>query len=403
MKNILNSHEIEANEKKINQHKVTAWIFSNKVSLVLSWATLFVLLWVQESNAWFFGSLKAKKDVKQKVWQLTHEEEFKFWVAKKYNLSALASHNSNISRDSLYMRYLYGSNISQLPQITKIPDSLEINFKKNLDDLWKSKLKRYWKKNKVLSQFYYDKVEPFTTWKKTPEKSSLEKYRKDMRVAIDRVNDNISLKEVARVHVKKWNHALFESIIYSIKDKDLLAYNLTELFDSSDWKFNLDFFDFLLRNAWKEYVHLIPALWDRFLSFWPFQNTSYVVSPAGNSVRLDKLWKKRLIPDKMYDMRFTDHHEVAYYNSIYNIARLLDKLTKKQENALRKVLRDKRDFALDNITQYIAAAHNNPVAAQRWFKSWLDENCKKDVYFYVKPKFSWYAKRSKHNRKAIKK
>lgn len=402
MKNKIGENLENIQEKwKIETRKLID-IVSKKTWKVLSWVALIWLLSSWKADAKFLDFFKTKNKPKPNITKV-EEDEIRFWISKIYNLSNLANYDIRLKCESLYMRYLYWDQICNLPKAAKIPDSLVINFKKNLDDLWQSKLRRYWKKNPVLEKFYHEKVEPITTWKKKPTKSSLEKYRKEMKIAISNVNENINLDVVLENYWKKTNHKLFKGVVNMIKDKDLLAYNLTELFDSSNWKFNLEFFDFLLKNAWREYVSLIPALWDKYLSYWPFQNTKYVVSPTGNSVKLDKLGKKRLISDNMYNLRFTNHHEVAYYNAIYNLLCVFNKLNNKQEKTLTLLLKNNKDKTLDNIMQFVAAAHNNPRAGQKWFISWINNEWKYDVYYYVKPKFSWYAKRSKYNRVAIKK
>lgn len=389
-------------ENSVNESWLLNGILKNKVSKILSWAALISLMSVSQVKANNSALSTNKPKINNQNTQ-TLDEEIKFWETKRYNLSKISEFYLRLWRESLYMRYLYWKNISKLPKITTIPNELEINFKQNLDDLWQSKVKRYWSKNKALYAFYQDRVEPFTTWKRKVTKSSLIKYRQEMWAAMARVEDNLDMDIVLHRYWKKTNPALFKNIISSMKNRDLLAYNLTELFDSNNWKFNLEFFDFLLKNAWKEYVSLIPALWDKYLSYWQFQNTKYVVSSKWNSVLLDKIWKQRLIPDTMQNLKFTDHFEVAYYNAIYNLLQLFNKQSQSQDKTLLLLLSKNKDRTMDNIMQFVAAAHNNPKAAQKWFFLWLNWNWKKDVYFYIKPKFSSYAKRSKSNRQAIKK
>lgn len=171
---------------------------------------------------------------------------------------------------------------------------------------------------------------------------------------------------------------LLKNIASRIGGRELIAYALTELMPGrNDGVFNRDFLDFLLRYGGRAYVERIPAMYDRYTSFGPYQFTQYALYDAGNQRRGASQVNQALpvqhrLPGSVIKLRGNEHFKAAYLFAVYNLAMLIRRLNIKQLAVLERVQRTSDD----DLTEFIATAHHAPSLAYKAGMRWLDNKAK---------------------------
>jgi len=154
-----------------------------------------------------------------------------------------------------------------------------------------------------------------------------------------------------------------------MNSKHVLSYTCTELFGDLPGYFSIVYLDFLFRNAGKEYVYYIPAVYDNMASFGPYQLTSAVVRhddhTKGSANRIQEALpaKYHTIPGSMYKLSPQQQNEATYLNMIYNLGLMFNILEKNNitEAQYEKISKVDMEFVL----QYLAVSHNSPRAATK--------------------------------------
>lgn len=277
-----------------------------------------------------------------------------------------------------------------------VEKTVKIDFNKQMMRMFdiKSRISN----NKVIDTEYKKKVEEYLS--NEPTRITLEEYIEEANRSVDFIKENIDWDKLSQI--KKLNdkqRKLLESIVKSIDGKDLIAYSLTELMPSqTDGKKNMAVMDFLLRNAGREYVELIPALGDNLTSFGPFQFTSYSIYNSNGELRGASivnlaLPENKRIPDSVIKLKGNDHFKAAYLFATENIASLIKELNDKNLVLLEsKIFNDK-----SNIIKYIASAHYKPVYARKSMKAWINNKNSNEFLTNVHPQVRHYAKKTHVN------
>jgi len=276
-----------------------------------------------------------------------------------------------------------------------IPDTLEVDFKKQLDDMYSKKIKK--SNNKVIENFYNNHVKNFNP-KKT-HKMSINRYISRAQNSMNNVNRNIDWNKVGELKdLDKERLDLLKQISNSLDGKDLISYSLTELMPSKDGPMNVDMMNFMLENAGTKYVELIPALGDKLASIGPYQFTSYAVydtpnEKRGASIINQALPKKIQIPGSVTKLQGDDHHKAAYLFAINNLAYLIKDLNKEEVEVLSK----KGINNMENIVKFIATSHHHPESGKKIAKKWLDNGGDSDFTDFCSGRFIEYSKKTDAN------
>ncbi len=282
----------------------------------------------------------------------------------------------------------------------EVPEAVTIDFNRQLNNLWEKKVRRSGNNPVVVKT----RNEVLAEYNRTgPVKTDLSKYSAEIGRVISSLNSTLDWKAYAQ---KKGLSAqevnLLQQLSYSIKGKDLAAYAMTELMPSKDGRLNRDVMNFLLSNAGKNYVETIPAIYDKKTSFGPYQFTEYALYEVDGVRRGASIPNQFLRSGKIRDsvamLRGTDHHKAAYLFVVDNLANLVNRSTKKQLNALTRVLREKHD----DLVAYAATAHHGPGAAMKIAKRWLDNNAQLPYEVSCGRIYRLYAEKTKANLGALK-
>lgn len=292
----------------------------------------------------------------------------------------------------LYSRYL------GTKEKTTIDKNLTIDFQKTFMDLWVHKKRRC--SSPVVSLACKQQI---TEYKKKQTHTSFMAYQSHIIVVIEKLKKNINWKNLKNnLKLSQSDADLVKKISLSFNGKDMTAYIMTELMPSSDGKLNVLMLDFLLRNAGKEYVEGIPALYDDKVSFGPYQFTEYAVfctssENRGASVINQSVRKDLKIPGSVIHLRGDYHHRAAYLFAVYNITLMIKSLDEKQKKVLNQSWRKNRD----DLFLYCAVAHHNPAAARRAARKWLDNYAVAPFESSCRNRIVGYAEKTRKNLAAM--
>ena len=278
----------------------------------------------------------------------------------------------------------------------KVPKKISVDFDKQLLKMFEFKSKI--SNNKVIDTEFKELVEGYVNGVHTY--MTLEQYISEADKSIDSVNKNIDWKKVGELKgLNQLEIKLLESIAKSLNGRDLLAYGLTELMPSqTDGQKNMIVLDFLLRNAGREYVELIPALGDDLTSFGIFQFTSYALynvngEKRGASIINQALSPDKRIPDSVVKLKGNDHFKAAYMFATNNIADMIKELTRSQQS----ILLNSGAKNKSEIIKYIAASHYKPFYARKSAGPWLNNGGNDDFLKTVHPQVKAYARKTHVN------
>lgn len=278
----------------------------------------------------------------------------------------------------------------------KVPKQVDVDFNKQLKGLWERKIKT--SNNSVVKETFEKRVKKYFSGK--PTTMTLDNYVGEADISIKEINNNIDWNKVGKLKgLSKSRLDLVKAISSSLNGRDLISYALTEIMPGkSHGKLNKGVFDFLLRNAGREYIELMPALYDKMTSFGPYQFTSYAVFDAngkrdGASIINLALPNPNKIPGSVMYLTGNDHHKAAYLFAINNIASLVKQLNRSQEGTLYKKWHKNKD----DIIKYIATAHHLPSVARKAAKRWLDNDVEYDFVVSCSNAIRNYAEKTDSN------
>ena len=166
-----------------------------------------------------------------------------------------------------------------------------------------------------------------------------------------------------------------------LDEKMLISYSMTELFPS-EGESSKDFLDLLLNTAGEKYLDYIPSIWDKRISFWPFQLTEDALLEEGETINGASktnlyLNSEEKIPKRLLELNGLQHHTAAYLFALENIISLLKKDDKLLMDAL-SYLSKKRNKA--DFIQLIALMHNYPKNGEIFLKERYRLNTDKNYY-----------------------
>lgn len=278
----------------------------------------------------------------------------------------------------------------------EVPKKVTVDFDAQLLKMYKEKSKK--SKNPVVDGAYKERIQEYING--VPTYMTLDDYVLEAEKSTDFINQNIDWNKIKKLKkLTDYETKLLKSISLSLDGKDLISYGLTELMPSqTDGKKNMAVADFILRNAGREYLELIPAMADKLTSFGFFQFTQYALynhlgEIRGASIINKALPKDKRIADSVVELRKNDHFKAAYMLGINNVADLIKSLSRSQLGTLASSGINKKS----EIVKYIATAHNKPKYAIISAKSWLDNKGEYNFFDTVHSQVESYARKTHVN------
>ncbi|MFB0964541.1 MAG: hypothetical protein QMC36_02425 [Patescibacteria group bacterium] len=210
----------------------------------------------------------------------------------------------------------------------RLKGTVEVNFPKNLKEMWEEKIARYGKTNPDIQKFYDARVRPIVEGRVKLQPSSRAAFETEVRTAIESVRKSANFDEGLRkygIDPSSQKGKLGKVLLKSIGPNDLIGIGLTELMDSKNGAFNLRMLDTVLSMAGEEYFGLVPALADPYVSYGPYQHTKMSVGKDGGATIADDRFCKgaNLKTRDIMTMPIADQHAAAYLLAWHNVAMML--------------------------------------------------------------------------------
>jgi len=292
--------------------------------------------------------------------------------------------------------------------VMKIPDVIEdVDFTEQLGALWSTKRQLNPKELTPVAQETGEKlISEYAEL--TPNGVSIDEYSDEIdRVAKDthsRLNWG-GVQNQFTISDEKTN--LVKAIAGQLGGKELLSYALTELMPSNDGDLNRDVFDYMLKNAGREYVERVPAIYDGLTSFGPYQFTANALFRTPEEVRgashlADHVGGEK-VPGSVSKLRGINHHQAAYLLAAKHIIQLVRRLEGKNLDTLK----NNWQHNMSDITQFIAAAHNYPYTTEhsigglRSGEYWVANDMKEDFSVSAGSQTREYAEKTARNYEAL--
>lgn len=168
---------------------------------------------------------------------------------------------------------------------------------------------------------------------------------------------------------------------------------------SRDGQLNKLILDFLLKNAGREYIESIPAMYDPKTSFGPYQFTEYALyevprrGKRGASIINQAVKESEKIPGSVALLRGEQHYKAAFLFMIENIANLVNKRCA----ALNSVWRANKD----DLIMFVATSHHMPSPALNAARRWLDNWARLPFYISCGSHLRRYALKTKANLESL--
>jgi len=292
--------------------------------------------------------------------------------------------------------------------VMEIPDVIEdVDFTEQLGALWSTKRQRNPKELTPVARETGEKL-VLEYAELTPNGVSIDEYSDEIdRVAKDthsRLNWG-GVQNQFKISDEKTN--LAKAISGQLGGKELLSYALTELMPSQDGNLNRDVLNYMLKNAGREYVERIPAIYDGLTSFGPYQFTANALFQTPEEVRgashLAEHVGGEKVPGSVSKLRGINHHQAAYLLAAKHIIQLVRRLAGKNLDTLK----NNWQYKMSDITQFIAAAHNYPYTTERsigGLKSgeyWVANDMKEDFSVSAGSQTREYAEKTARNYEAL--
>ena len=286
------------------------------------------------------------------------------------------------------------------PEDSLVGSAIRTDFKAQLSELWNMKQAKA-PGNPGIQQVIDAQVQNYES--STPTRMTFNEYLAEIRNTIKETKQNLDWEEVARIkRLSPGQGQTLKELSGKIDENALMSYALTELMPSHNGSLNIDVMDFLLRNAGREYVELIPALFDSETSFGLYQFTPHALYDNGEEARGASIINRALpeqkrIPGNVVSLQGNDHHRAAYLFAINNVADLIRNTNERQLNALLNYASNSNN----GLTKYVATAHHRPRDALRAGLRWLDHDAVHPYTLSCNQNIIDYSRKTRENHNAL--
>lgn len=184
---------------------------------------------------------------------------------------------------------------------------------------------------------------------------------------------------------------------YWIDAKALTAYSMTELMPYRNGEQNYALMNLYMTNGGRNFLDVVPALGDRYLSMGRYQFTSFAVGRDDDGLRpanrIGSYSAHYNIPGSVVSLTGIENDRAAYYFTVYNLLSLFRSMN---ENQLAKYDRFCDNHKAEMI-QYIATAHHNPKWAKRRALEWINDRCTRPLISYQGERLEIYSLKTQTN------
>ena len=280
---------------------------------------------------------------------------------------------------------LYASFLGLKEEGQRVGDSISLDPRHQIGRLWQRKLriaphtsapqemlraarlKAYKEQPEMfdLAEMLYRSYDPMAP------KSDLRAYKTRINNAIEPVRESVEklLREAGeRVRLSRDQAALVLEAQRRLGGKEFIAYSLAELMPAADGMLNTDVLDFLLRNAGEDFIGRIPAIYDKLISFGPYQFTHFALDGTHGASAVDRLLPRPFLPPRVADLEGAQHHQAAYLFAVYNMVQLARRLDAQKLAAARHRI---ESVPID-VVVFTAVSHNKPTEGVRSFTALVD-------------------------------
>ena len=262
-------------------------------------------------------------------------------------------------------------------------DSFSRDKNKAMDALWHKKFETgMTNEDRARLEDFFNRAVKKTNFNDV-KPSNLEQYENNIKNILKKKKAAMDRERLGaeRLNGDSKKLKLLKKFSDMLDEKMLISYSMTELFPS-EGESNKDFLDLLLNTAGEKYLDYIPSIWDKRISFWPFQFTEDALLEEGETINGASktnlyLNSEEKIPKRLLELNGLQHHTAAYLFALENIISLLKKDDKLVMDAL-SYLSKKRNKA--DFIQLIALMHNYPKNGEIFLKERYRLNTDKNYY-----------------------
>ena len=262
-------------------------------------------------------------------------------------------------------------------------DSFSRDKNKAMDALWHKKFETgMTNEDRARLEDFFNKAVKKTNFNDV-KPSNLEQYENNIKNILKKKKAAMDRERLGaeRLNGDSKKLKLLKKFSDMLDEKMLISYSMTELFPS-EGESSKDFLDLLLNTAGEKYLDYIPSIWDKRISFWPFQLTEDALLEEGETINGASktnlyLNSEEKIPKRLLELNGLQHHTAAYLFALENIISLLKKDDKLLMDAL-SYLSKKRNKA--DFIQLIALMHNYPKNGEIFLKERYRLNTDKNYY-----------------------
>lgn len=235
----------------------------------------------------------------------------------------------------------------------------------------------------------------------------LEKYSMTMNDSVNSIRNNLDYNKIWNIYwiTNNEQKKVFKSIVEKFDSRSLLAYWLTELMPSYNWNTNIEILENMLQKWWTYYIHLFPAIHDKYASFWLYQFTQFAVYDTPKEKRWASVLNQAIPKDikiPWSTIKLTsrdDQHKAAILFALHNTLELIKRLNVKQIESLDNIINKQNRW--EEYVEFIATAHHSPSWSMNSAERWLDNKWNQKYSISLPWNLTWYAKKTKSNRLAI--
>ena len=262
-------------------------------------------------------------------------------------------------------------------------DSFSRDKNKAMDALWHKKFETgMTNEDRARLEDFFNRAVKKTNFNDV-KPSNLEQYENNIKNILKKKKAAMDRERLGaeRLNGDSKRLKLLKKFSDMLDEKMLISYSMTELFPS-EGESSKDFLDLLLNTAGEKYLDYIPSIWDKRISFWPFQFTEDALLEEGETINGASkinlyLNSEEKIPKRLLELEGLQHHTAAYLFALENIISLLKKDDKLLMDAL-SYLSKKRNKA--DFIQLIALMHNYPKNGEIFLKERYRLNTDKNYY-----------------------
>lgn len=278
-----------------------------------------------------------------------------------------------------------------------LPAEIQVDFTTQLRQMWGLKLHRYGRRPELRQVADALCTEYEST---APQPSSVQQYAEEVQGMVEQVFHSFDWTRLTQERrVDPVALELVRAIAERMSYKELFALCMTELLPLATAQRNEQLLDLILRSAGSEFLERVPALFDRYVSFGPYQFTKFALSEtedrAVGASHINPILPPELrLPRQVQDLRSIHHHIAAIAFMVENACLLVQRA--QDRGLVERLWKAVEEQSLQVLT-CLGAAHHAPRAAVEALLSWLARPEGREYAAVVRGEPGVYAKRYARN------